>query len=198
MKKQYLIFALKVSLVFVGLIWFVYVIDLIIPYDFSYAGIKPRSLSGLKGIVLSPFIHASLIHIISNTLPLFVLLFILFLFYKRWSWLIIFLSIIFTGIAVWLVARSNFHVGASGLIYALAAFLVTTGIYLRSVKAILISVFVIIAYGGLIWGVMPSRPWVSWESHLFGAVAGVLIAFLLHKTIRKRREEEKESKLSKE
>lgn len=198
MKKQYLIFALKVSLVFVGLIWFVYVIDLIIPYDFSYAGIKPRSLSGLKGIVLSPFIHASLIHIISNTLPLFVLLFILFLFYKRWSWLIIFLSIIFTGIAVWLVARSNFHVGASGLIYALAAFLVTTGIYLRSVKAILISVFVIIAYGGLIWGVMPSRPWVSWESHLFGTVAGVLIAFLLHKTIRKRREEEKESKLSKE
>ncbi len=189
MKKKDLKYALKISLIFTAVIWFVYIIDLIIPYDFSYAGIMPRSIAGLKGIVLSPFIHASLLHIISNTLPLFILSFLLFLFYKKWSWIIIASSVIITGIAVWLVARSSFHVGASGLIYALAAFLVTTGFYIKSVKALLVSIFVIIAYGGLIWGVLPSRPWVSWESHLFGAATGVLIAVMLHKTIKKRIED---------
>ncbi|HKK59422.1 MAG TPA: rhomboid family intramembrane serine protease [Salinivirga sp.] len=185
MKKQALLKALKISLILLGVIWVVYIADLLVPYDFNHSGIVPRSVNGLKGIFLSPFIHANLIHILSNTLPLLVLTFLLFAFYPKQAWFVILLSIVLGGIAVWLVARPAAHVGASGLIYALAAFLVTAGFLARSFTSLIVSVLVVALYGGLVWGVFPSRPWISWEGHLFGAAAGVLLAFLLKKNIQK-------------
>ena len=185
MKKEVLRSALKTSLIIVGVIWVVYIADLLIPYNFNHSGIVPRSVNGLKGIFLSPFIHASFFHIISNTLPLLVLSFLLFAFYPKQAWFVILLSIVLGGIAVWLVARPAAHVGASGLIYALAAFLVTAGFLARSFTTLIVSILVVLLYGGLVWGVFPSRPWVSWEGHLFGAAAGILLAFLLKKNIQK-------------
>jgi membrane associated rhomboid family serine protease len=190
MKKELLVKAFKTALIWVAIIWAIYIIDLLLPYNFNQFGIYPRKASGILGVFFSPFIHANFIHILSNTLPLFILSLLLYVFYPKISWGVIILSILVGGLGVWLIGRSAFHVGASGLIYALAAFLITSGFLAKSFKALLLSLFVIIAYGGLIWGMFPSvfRTYVSWEGHLMGAAAGVLIAFVYFKRIKSKEE----------
>ncbi len=165
----------------VGTAWLVYLIDLVLPIDLNQFGIMPRTLYGLIGIPTMPFLHAGIGHLVSNTIPLCILLFIL-TSTKRQDYVEIIASIIvFGGLFLWLFGRSAVHVGASGLIYGLIAFLIANGFAERKVMPILVSLFVGFLYGStLFFGVLPTAgPQVSWDGHLFGAIAGALTAFLM-------------------
>lgn len=145
-------------------------------------GIFPRSVIGIPGIAFSPLLHANFSHLASNTLPLIVLFSMLVYTYpKEVVSKAILAIIILGGSMVWLFARKSYHIGASGLIYGLIVFLVYSGIRNRNTKATTIAIITLFLYGGLIWGVLPilSGHHVSWEGHLFGAIAGGITAHFL-------------------
>lgn len=173
--KEKLFFTLLV----VGVIWVFFIISLIFPGLNQY-GIVPRTGHGLIGIIMSPFLHANISHILGNTIPLAVFTFVLLIFYERMAIWVLLGSMILGGFMVWLMAREANHIGASGLIYALAAFLITSGLIRKKWMLMLVSIILGVAYASLIWGVIPgvAGQGVSWEGHLFGAIAGVGLAFL--------------------
>jgi membrane associated rhomboid family serine protease len=159
----------------------IYIIDLFIPI--SKFGIVPRSVEGLIGVFTAPFLHHGIWHLVSNTIPLIVLLTVLNHFYPKKTIPVAVFTILVGGMLVWIFARKANHIGASGLIYGIAAFVVINGFLERKLLPILVSIAVAFVYGGLIWGIFPSlRSHISWESHLFGAISGILIAFLLKKS----------------
>ena len=172
-------------LIVVGLLWAIWLIDLILPFDLTRFGIHPRTLSGLVGIVLAPLIHANFLHLLSNTVPLIVLLLALFIYDDKNAGSIILLSVLLGGFLVWLFGRSAYHVGASGLIYSLASYLIASAFFRFDFKSFILALIIFILYGGLIWGIFPTRPWVSFEGHLFGAIAGVFLAWLVNKKLKK-------------
>lgn len=164
---------------FIAVLWTIYIIDMIVPYSFTQLGIIPRSVSGLKGIIISPLIHGSYRHLASNTIPIALLLFFLFTLYKRDAIKIVAAVVIIGGALVWLFGRSASHIGISGLIYGLVIFLIAAGILRRDFKSTLVAIVVGVLYGGIIWGVLPTSTYISWEGHLFGAIAGGWIAYKL-------------------
>ena len=168
----------KYILQFAALLYVVYFIGLFIPL--TKFGIVPRTASGLIGIFTAPFLHGGIRHLLSNTIPLITLLIVLNTVYPTKT-LVVFLFVTLAGgLLVWIFGRDANHIGASGLIYGLVAFLIVNGILEKKYIPIAISVGVAVVYGGLIWGIFPSvKSHISWEGHLFGAISGVLIAFLL-------------------
>lgn len=169
--------SIVIALSIVSLLWVIYIIDLIIPINFTSFGILPRSSSGIKGILFAPFLHLNLVHIMSNTLPLLILLSGLFLFYEQVAWRVLALSIIIGNGLVWILGRSLVHVGASGLIFSLVAFFIFSAVFKKSLKSLLLGVFVFFMYGGIIWGVLPGQAGISWEGHLFGFITGGILAY---------------------
>lgn len=161
----------------VFLMWFVFVLDYIQGFSFGKLGIFPRTISGSIGIITAPLIHGGVTHILSNTFPLLILGAILFFYYKRIAGKVFIAAYFLTNILVWLFARPSYHIGASGLVYSLAAFLVAFGIFRRDPLSIIISAVVLLLYGSIFWGVLPANNGISWESHLFGAIVGVFLAF---------------------
>jgi membrane associated rhomboid family serine protease len=160
-------------------IWVIYLVDLVLPLRLNSYGIIPRTTGGLLGIPLTNFLHAHLRHLISNTVPLFVLTLLLMLFYRKIFFDVILVIIGCGGLLVWLLARPANHIGASMLIYGIAAFLISFGIMKRKLIPALISVLVALVYGvGMLNGLSPFKGFISWEAHLFGAVAGVFAAYL--------------------
>ncbi|HEY5824090.1 MAG TPA: rhomboid family intramembrane serine protease [Cyclobacteriaceae bacterium] len=169
---------LAVRLLF--LMWLSFSIEFFFGYDFGFLGIKPRSLEGIPGILFAPIIHGSLSHLISNTLPLLFLGTTLFFFYERIGRTVFLRCYFITNILVWLFSpRLSYHIGASGLIYGLSAFLIVFGLLRRNFVSLLISVVIILFYGGIFYGVLPLDPQISWESHLAGALVGTVTAFNL-------------------
>ena len=167
--------------VFCALIIFVFVLEHVFDYDFFRLGIYPRTFSGVLGIFFSPFIHGDLEHLISNLSALPVFMGLLTLIHRR-NYFTVFSVLYFsTGILVWLFARESYHIGSSGMIYALASFLFFGGIVSGKKGAAAISMITIMLYGSMIWGVLPVVPNVSWESHALGAVAGFFSAFIFVK-----------------
>lgn len=163
---------------FIALLYLVWLADFFLPL--SRFGIVPRTQQGLIGIITSPFLHANIRHLVSNTLPIAVLLWVLFSFYPTKAISVIVISVLLGGTLVWIFGRSANHIGASGLIYGLAAFLIVNGFTEQKFVPLLISIAVAVIYGGLFWGLFPSyRTYISWEAHLFGAVAGVAAVFVL-------------------
>jgi membrane associated rhomboid family serine protease len=148
-----------------------------------FLGVKPLSIEGLPGILFSPFIHADWGHLAANAGPFLVLGSVLFYVYRDIA-LRVFVWIYFlAGIWLWFGARDAWHVGASGLVYGMATFLFISGIIRNYVPLIALSLLVVFLYGGLFWGLFPVR-WLveySWEAHLWGALAGVVVAFLYRK-----------------
>ena len=144
-------------------------------------GILPRTLPGLVGIAFAPLLHASTPHLLANVLPLFVLLALLFADRGyRPGWTLGFIWVA-SGLGTWLIGRSQaVHLGASSIIYGLVAYLVASGLMMRSWRAVLVASVVLLLYGGVWYGVLPQRGPVSWEGHLCGAVTGLIAARWRH------------------
>jgi len=158
--------------------WVVFIIDaLLITTNFNHLGIQPRTLSGLLGIPLSPFLHANLIHIISNTLPLIIISSILKLSIGSTRLnLVIILSIIGSGLGTWVFSTAGVVVGASGLIYGLIGFLFANAYFNPSFRSWLVAVIAFALYGGTLTSLFIVLPYVSWAGHAWGFISGILIA----------------------
>lgn len=167
-------------------LWLIYWADHLFPQIHFYRyGVLPKTIEGLKGIFLMPLIHSKneIEHIVNNSMPTAILLGALIYYYHQVALRVFVLSWVLTGFALWaFAANSNsFHIGMSGVIYALAGFLFTSGV-LRKYRPLLgIALFVSFVYGSMIWGVFPMKEHVSWEGHLSGLVVGVLLAFVYRK-----------------
>ncbi|MEZ4775062.1 MAG: rhomboid family intramembrane serine protease [Bacteroidia bacterium] len=169
------------AIILVGM-WLVFGVEWLTGKSFSFLGILPRKLAGLPGIVLSPFIHGDLGHITSNSIPIFVLSAGLFIFYQKIAGQVLSILWLGTGIWVWIAARSSFHIGASGLVYALVFFLFFSGVFRKETQSMAIALIVALFYGSAVWGILPIQEGVSWESHLFGACVGTIVAFFFRKS----------------
>jgi membrane associated rhomboid family serine protease len=167
-------------LAFVGCIWLVFVVGHILPFQLEAFGITPRTLGGLMGIPAAPFLHANLEHLVNNTIPLVVLL-VLLAGSRAESWAIVMYIVLLSGVLLWLFGRPATHIGASSLIYGLTAYLIVSGIRERRFVPMMIAIVVGFLYGGtLAAGILPRwKSEVSWEGHLFGAIAGGIVAYLM-------------------
>lgn len=181
MKQKVSIFhGMSIPFLLIVIIWGVHFINISFPALNLYTfGVFPRELAGLKGILFSPFIHSSsdLFHIFNNSAPLFVLTYFFMVSYRPIFNKVFVFIWLFSGLCVWLAARSNYHIGASGVIYGLAFFLFFSGIFSKNKKLIAISLIVVFLYGSMIWGIFPTDEKTSWEGHLFGGISGVIMAF---------------------
>ncbi|HEY2146853.1 MAG TPA: rhomboid family intramembrane serine protease [Pirellulales bacterium] len=164
---------------FIASIWAVFLLSLVFPSVDAF-GIVPITLVGLIGIPVAPFLHANLGHIMSNTMPLFILLALL-AGSKARSWQIVVGVILLGGLLLWLFGRAADHIGASGLIFGLIAFLLVSGFLERRVVPLIVSLVVGFLYGWtLLWGIIPRvGSNVSWDGHLWSAVAGGIVAYAL-------------------
>lgn len=171
-----------IPLFFVILLWLVFLIQNQSGSRLLFLGVVPRTVDGIPGIITSVFIHGDIGHISSNSLPLLVLGTMMFYFYRRialsaclWIWIV-------SGLWLWVGGRSSaqqpmYHIGASTLIYGLASFLFFSGIFRRHTQLMVVSLLVVFLYGSITWGIFPLKPGMSWEGHLFGAIAGLLVSY---------------------
>ena len=167
-------------------IWSVFWADHLFPLiDFYKFGVMPKDIDGLKGVLFMPLIHSNsgFEHIVNNSIPIAVLLGAIIYYYRSIALRVFFFSWILSGLGVWLFAANtnSYHIGISGIIYAMAAFLFTSGVLRKYRPLQAISLFVAFVYGSLIWGVFPTPTHVSWEGHLMGLLAGVSLAIVYRK-----------------
>jgi membrane associated rhomboid family serine protease len=170
--------SLQPVLIFAICLWVIKLFEFLSGVPLGMLGNHPRTVEGLKGIILSPFLHADFRHLMSNTIPLLVLGTATFYFYKNLAYVVVGIIWLGGGVLVWMMARGNYHIGASGLIYGLASFLFFSGIRKRYSPMLGVSMLVILFYGGMIWGLLPIDSSMSWEYHLFSALMGFISAII--------------------
>ncbi|MDR2682389.1 MAG: rhomboid family intramembrane serine protease [Dysgonamonadaceae bacterium] len=153
--------------------------------DWHRWGVYPRTVEGLRGILTGPLIHSGAWHLLSNSLPLIILGWCLFYFYSEIGWLVVPVVWLLSGCLTWCMGRESWHIGASGLIYALSFFLFFSGIFRKYIPLMALSLLVAFLYGSILWNMFPIAelvdPSVSWEGHLSGAVSGWLSAVIFRK-----------------
>lgn len=187
-EKRKIMNALWIPLIFIGILWVVKSIEYFGEFSFVTWGLYPKSLQGLKGVIFAPFIHSDFKHLFANSLPLVVLGGVLLAVYREIAWKVVGLGWLMTGIWVWFFARDAFHIGASGLVYMLGGFHIISGLLRREPRLMALSLMVIFLYGSMVWGVLPIKPGVSWESHLMGMLAGIVLAVFYRKDGPQRRQ----------
>lgn len=180
-------------MLFVLAMWMVFYFNLRYGLQLTAYGLKPRSPEGLPGVLTIPFLHGDLGHILSNTFPILVLGTLLFYHYREVAWRVFLISTVSTGLLVWLFGeKGSNHIGASGVLYALAGFLVVSGMIRRHKMLFGVSLLVTFMYGTIVWGILPpeflqairfapERMNISWEGHLFGFLSGIALAYLYRK-----------------
>ena len=173
---------LAIPLYFVLFLWIIFWVEVKFGYNFNKYGIYPRSLKGLRGILFSPFIHGDIKHLYHNSIPLFVLLFSLYYFYRKIAFKVFVYGTLFAGFLTWIIARESFHIGASGIIYMLFSFIFFSGIIRKNYRLIAVSLMVIFLYGSMVWYLLPVKEDISWEGHVSGFIVGILFAFYFRKT----------------
>lgn len=172
------------ALVMCVLVWMAFLIDYthVFQFNFSVLGIYPRQLKGLPGIIFSPFVHGSFSHLISNTVPLLVLFSLLFYFYNQIAFKSLVYLWLLSGLLTWLIGRNSYHVGASGLVFAMVFFLFFSGLFRKYIPLVAVSMVVAFVYGSTVWSIFPITEYIdvnlSWEGHLSGAIAGFIVALI--------------------
>ncbi len=202
LKKEWnhLKISVLIPLTFVILVWAIKIFEEVLQLSFAKFGVLPRAISGLKGILLMPFIHGDsrvegaffgdFSHVFHNSSPMLVLGFLLLYMYRKVAVPTIAIIWFLGGALVWAFARGgSVHIGASGVIYGLAAFIFGSGVIRRDAKSIALSLLVAFFYGGMVWGVLPIQPGVSYEGHLFGAIAGFVSAYIFRNVEREKKHE---------
>ena len=182
MKRKQLIISLFIPTIIVTIIWVVHILNLQFPeLELYKLGVLPRTREGFIGVITSPFVHSTndWSHILNNTPPLFVLLWLTISTFKKEAWVISLFIWLASGVWVWVAARQNYHIGASSVIYGLAFFLFFSGIYRQNRQMMGMSLLVAFLYGSMVWGLFPIDDGVSFEGHIFGALAGILISVYL-------------------
>jgi len=171
--------SIKAIIVFLIIIWGSYFLSFVFPLQ--QFGLVPRSVTGLTGIIFAPFLHGSLSHLIGNSISFAIFALVLALLEGNKMFAKVIWMVLIGGSLTWLMGRSAIHIGASGLIFSLFAYLLLAGWFSKKIKYIVVSSGLIFFYSGMIFGVFPSTPGVSWEGHLFGFIAGIIVAWRYHK-----------------
>ena len=161
---------------FTAVLWIIKIIESMLGIDLVRFGVYPGQLSGLAGILWAPLIHGSYAHLFANTAPILILGTVLMYGYPKSAKIVIPAVYFGTGLFVWLFARQAFHVGASGLTFGFMFFVFAVGALRWDRRAIALSMVVFFLYGGMIWGIFPNKPDISFESHLSGAIIGLSLA----------------------
>jgi len=183
-RKHSLQYAIGEAGTLVGLMVGIKLIEVILSISFARFGIVPRNLHGALGILAAPLLHGNLAHLFANIGPLFVLLILLYwdrTYHPTRTVTLIWLA---SGLGTWLIGRavaSNgmpiVHIGASSLIYGLVAYMIVAGMLARKWRSFFVAIIVLLAFGGIVYGVLPQQDsTMSWEGHLSGAIAGILVA----------------------
>jgi membrane associated rhomboid family serine protease len=183
-EKQHFFHSLLKSVIIVSIIWVLFLINENFGFQWKDFGLLPRKINGLFGIFMMPFLHGDYSHLFSNSLPLLVLLFSIFYFFPKKAMLILLMTWFVVGLFTWVIGTEGIHIGASGIVYALAFFLVTISILKQETKLMAYSLVIIFLYGSIVWGFFPQLfpdKHISWEGHLAGAITGVILAFFYRK-----------------
>ena len=173
--------AVRISLGFVALLWVIELLNLALDLGPGELGVRPRQLAGLLGILFAPLVHGDFAHLFANSLPLLVLGTTMLYLYPQSSPRVLPAIYFGPGVAVWLFAGGSSHIGASGLVYGLASYIFFAGLIRHDRRAVAAALLVAFMYGTLVWGVLPIRHGVSWETHLAAAVIGVALAIALRR-----------------
>jgi membrane associated rhomboid family serine protease len=165
----------------VAAMWALEIIDLLPGTELDQWGIEPRTPEGLVGVAAAPFLHADLAHLLGNTVPFVVLGCVIAASGLQRTVQVTVIVALVAGLGTWLTGPTNtIHIGASGIVFGYLSYLIVRGFFGRHLGQVAIGVLVVIFYGGLLWGLLPA-PGVSWQGHLFGAIGGVLAAWIIHR-----------------
>ena len=172
-----LFFSILYPTLFVLLLWGIKLFEIVENVNLSWYGLYPRTTYGLLGIITAPLLHSDTSHLLANSIPLLILGPIIFFFYRSIAFQIFFWVYLMTGIWVWVAGRYSYHIGASGIIYGFETFLFFSGVFRKDTRLLALSLFVVFLYGSTVWGMLPLKNGISWESHLLGALAGLITAY---------------------
>jgi membrane associated rhomboid family serine protease len=170
--------------ILLSIMWLIKLIEVLFDLRFVGAGLQARNFYTLSGIITMPFIHSDWNHLVSNSTPFLFLGSMLFYFYRELSWKILLLIWGLTGVWLFIGGRDSYHIGASGIVYGLAAFLFFSGVFKNNRRLLTLTLVIAFLYGSMIWGFFPDffpDKNISWEGHLFGFVSGLLLAFFYRK-----------------
>ena len=167
---------LLVTFLALFIVWTVKILETVLHESFISWGLEPRTLKGLLGIVTMPFLHADFEHLYSNSFGIFILFLGMMHFYEKIAAQVTLFIVLSNGVLVWLLARPSYHIGASGLVYGLSAFIFLSGVMRRDRPTTGAALLVALLFGSLIWGLFPFQQGISWEGHLFGALSGCYFA----------------------
>jgi membrane associated rhomboid family serine protease len=165
---------------FLAVMWGLEIVDIFLGQRLDAFGVRPRSVAGLLGIVFHPLLHGGLAHLLGNTLGIVVFGWMIMLREEKHFYVVTALTWVMGGLGIWLFgATGSVHIGASGLVFGYFGYLLLAGLFERRLGSILLSLFVLFTWGGMIFGVLPGQPGISWEGHLCGFLAGGISAKLL-------------------
>ena len=170
--------------VLVAVLYGIELVDVILPADLDENGILPRSVDGLDGVFWAPLLHDGWPHLLSNTVPLLVLGWLMMSAGLRNFIAVTAVVWIVGGLGTWLVGAPAVHVGASGVAFGWLVFLLVRGFFLRSYAQMFVALLLFFYWGSMLWGVLPGQPGISWEGHLFGALGGLVAAWLVARSTR--------------
>ncbi|HRX15951.1 MAG TPA: rhomboid family intramembrane serine protease [Spirochaetota bacterium] len=185
MKKNRFSQKIKTLLTLIAIMWIVLAVNFFIFHNsLLHYGIAPRSVSGLIGIFFAPFLHANKVHLTSNTVPFLILGYLSMRNGTGEFYSVFIVSMITSGLGTWIIGSSGtVHIGASGIVFGLFGYLLLKGYFQRKPISIITSILVAFLYGGMIFGILPKYPGVSWQCHLFGFLGGILAAKTMSRRI---------------
>jgi len=169
---------------FVGVIFVIHLLQAILNLDLRRLGVFPRELDGLPGILTGPLIHGSWEHLFSNSVSFIMLGAVLFWFYPRIALRSIIWLYLLSGFGIWISGQPfSYHIGASGIVYGMVSLVFWSGVFRRNVKSIVLALIILVMYAGFFEGIVPGKEGISWEGHLSGAIAGILLAFVYRRDV---------------